>query len=50
MLGIGYRESNESIVLHELPSAVFLKMNQQKLGELVEEVSETYNKEKSVFE
>jgi HD-like signal output (HDOD) protein len=50
VLGIGYRESDESIVLHQLPSAVFLKLSQEKLGELVDEVSETYNKEKSVFD
>jgi putative nucleotidyltransferase with HDIG domain len=50
VLGIGYRESDDSIVLHELPSAVFLKMNKQKLGELVEEVNETYDQEKSIFE
>ncbi len=50
VLGIGYRESDESMLLHELPSAVFLKMNKERLDELVEEVRNTYEQEQSAFE
>ncbi|MBI5665563.1 MAG: HDOD domain-containing protein [Nitrospirae bacterium] len=50
VLGIGYREAEESIILHELPSAVYLNLGKDKLDKLVNEISETYNSEKSVFE
>jgi putative nucleotidyltransferase with HDIG domain len=50
VLGIGYRAPDESIVLHELPSAIFLNINKERLDELVKEINEVYNKEKSAFE
>jgi putative nucleotidyltransferase with HDIG domain len=50
VLGIGYREADESIILHELPSSVYLNLGKDKLDKLVNEISETYNAEKSVFE
>jgi putative nucleotidyltransferase with HDIG domain len=48
-LGIGFRNPDETILLHELPSAVFLKMRKDRLEQMVEEISETFNTEKSVF-
>jgi len=48
--GIGYRNPDESIVLHELPSAVFLGKNKDTLDKLLPEVSETYVREKSAFD
>ncbi len=50
VLGIGYREADESIILQELPSAVYLDLGKDKLDKLVNEISETYNAEKSVFD
>lgn len=49
-LGIGYREADESVLLHELPSAVYLNLGKDKLDNLVVEISDTYNAEKSVFD
>jgi len=49
-LGIGYREADETVLLHELQSAVYLDLNKDKLDKLVGEISDTYNAEKSVFE
>ncbi len=49
-IGIGYREADESIVLQGLPSAVYLNLGKDKLDKLVNEISETYNTEKSVFD
>jgi len=50
LLGIGYREADESVLLHELPSAVYLDLGKNNLDKLVNEISETYNTEKSVFD
>lgn len=50
VLGIGYREADESVVLQELSSAVYLDLGKDKLDKLVHETSETYDAEKSVFE
>lgn len=50
VLGIGYRGQDESIVLHELPSAVFLGKKKEHLDKLLAEVSETYVREKSAFD
>ena len=50
LLGIGYREADESVLLHELPSAVYFNLGKDKLDKLVIEISETYNAEKSVFD
>ncbi len=49
-LGIGYRDPDDSIILHELPAAVFLNINKDRLNTLVEEIAETYAREKSVFD
>lgn len=49
-LGIGYRETDESVRLNDLPSTVYLDLGKDKLGKLVSEINETYNSEKSVFE
>ena len=49
-LGIGYRNPNETIHLHELPSAVFLKFGKNALDRLAVNIQETYNREKSVFD
>lgn len=49
VLGIGYREPDDSIALKELPSAVFLKLNNEKMDALVEGIRETYESEKAVF-
>ncbi len=48
-LGIGYREADESIIVHELQSAVYLNLGKDHLDNLLNEISETYNAEKSVF-
>ncbi len=50
ILGIGYRNPNDSIALHELPSAVFLGISKDKVDGLVSTVSETFASEKSAFE
>lgn len=50
LLGIGYREPDDSIILSELPSAKYLGISKEKTEQLVRECSETYEKEKSVFE
>lgn len=50
VLGIGYSDPYEGIVLHELPSAVFLNLNKDAFDELVCEIRETYEREKAVFE
>ena len=49
-LGIGYREPLESVELHTLPSAVFLKISSDRVESLKTEIMETYENEKSVFE
>ncbi len=49
-LGIGYRETDESLELHTLPSAVFLKIGCERAEQLKKEIMETYENEKSVFE
>lgn len=49
-LGIGYREPDESLELHTLPSAVFLKIGSDRVDSLKTEIMETYENEKSVFE
>ncbi|RJQ21219.1 MAG: HDOD domain-containing protein [Nitrospiraceae bacterium] len=49
-LGIGYRNRDETLVLHELPSAVFLKVPAGKLETLVKDINDTYTKEKSIFD
>ena len=49
-LGIGYREPDASLELHTLPSAVFLKIGNEKVEQLKQEILQTYENEKSVFE
>jgi putative nucleotidyltransferase with HDIG domain len=49
-LGIGARNPDESIVLHELPSAVFLGKSKEKMDTLLVDVRETFAAEKSAFE
>lgn len=48
--GIGYRSQDDSIVLHELPSAVFLGKSKDKMDKLLADVSDTYTREKSAFD
>ncbi len=50
LLGIGYREADESIELEKLPSAVFLGFTKEKLDPLTQNISETYENEKAVFQ
>ena len=50
VLGIGYREADESVILQELPSAVYLNLGKDKLDKLTVEINETYSAEKSVFD
>jgi putative nucleotidyltransferase with HDIG domain len=50
LLGIGYRSPDDTVMLHELPSAVFLNISKERLDSLVEEINETYNNEKSAFQ
>jgi putative nucleotidyltransferase with HDIG domain len=50
VLGIGYRQPDTSIVLHELPSAKLLNMEQNKMESLANQINDTYSSEKSVFE
>ncbi len=50
VLGIGYRSPDDTILLHTLPSAVFLKMTKDKLDTLCNEINDTYNSEKAVFQ
>jgi putative nucleotidyltransferase with HDIG domain len=50
VFGIGYRQPDTSIVLHELPSAKLLNLEQNKLESLTTQINDTYSSEKSVFE
>ncbi len=50
VLGIGYRNPDDKIELHKLPSAVFLNMPQERLNILVKNIEETYNLEKTIFD
>ena len=50
VLGIGYRDTDESIVLDKLPSAIFLGIGADKTGSLVKDIEEAYNNEKSAFQ
>lgn len=50
VLGIGHREPDKSLVLQDLPSAIYLKLNKDKLDNLISAISETYTSEKSVFD
>ncbi len=50
LLGIGYREADESIELQKLPSSVFLGFTKDKLDPMVQNISETYENEKAVFQ
>jgi putative nucleotidyltransferase with HDIG domain len=49
-LGIGYRNHDNSITLHELPSAIYLGFTKEKMDALAEEIHETYESEKSLFD
>jgi len=50
VLGIGYRNPNEAIRLHELTSAQYLKISKNTLDKIVVDIQDTYNKERSIFE
>ncbi len=50
VLGIGYRESDDSIVLDNLPSAAYLGIGSEKIGSLVKNIEEAYQNEKSAFQ
>ncbi|MBI5408145.1 MAG: HDOD domain-containing protein [Nitrospirae bacterium] len=50
VLGIGYRNPDETVELHKLPSAVFLGLSKDRLNNLVVKINETYNNEKAIFE
>lgn len=50
VLGIGYRESDDSIALDKLPSAVYLGIGVDKIGPLVKEIEKAYQNEKSAFQ
>jgi putative nucleotidyltransferase with HDIG domain len=49
VLGIGYRDPNETIKLDELPSAIFLKYDANKLDALTKNIQESYDAEKAIF-
>jgi putative nucleotidyltransferase with HDIG domain len=50
ILGIGYRNPDDSIALHELPSAEYLGISKDKVDGLLYTVGETYASEKSAFD
>lgn len=50
VLGIGYRNPDESIVLHELESATFLGIGDDRINNLLEDVRATFDSEKTAFE
>ncbi|MBI4684354.1 MAG: HDOD domain-containing protein [Nitrospirae bacterium] len=50
VLGIGYRDPDDTIELYKLPSAVFLNLHKDRLNTLVKNIEETYNMEKAIFE
>ena len=50
VFGIGYRDPDDKMELHKLPSAVFLNLTKDRLNTLVKSIEETYNMEKSTFE
>lgn len=49
-LGIGYREPDDTIALNELSSAEYLGISKEKMDQSVQEINETYEREKSVFQ
>ena len=49
-LGIGTRSPDDELVLDILPSAAFLKITEEQLKLMIEEINETYSNEKAVFE
>ncbi|MBC8414149.1 MAG: HDOD domain-containing protein [Nitrospira sp.] len=48
-LGIGYRNKDENLHLHKLPSAVYLGFQESKMDQLLADIEETYENEKSIF-
>lgn len=50
LLGIGYRETDETVSLSELPSTIFLNISKDRLDKLVEKINDTYANERSVFD
>lgn len=50
ILGFGYRNTDDSIALHELASAKYLGITEDKVDGLLRTVNETFASEKSAFE
>jgi len=50
ILAIGHRNPTDKIELHKLPSAVFLKLTNDRMDVLLKNIEETYNAEKAIFE
>jgi putative nucleotidyltransferase with HDIG domain len=50
VLAIGHRNPTSIIELHELPSAVFLKLTKDRIDILLKNIEGTYNDEKAIFE
>jgi HD-like signal output (HDOD) protein len=50
VLGIGYREPDETIDLGKLESAQFLGMTKDKVDAMITQVREDYEREKSIFD
>jgi len=48
VLAIGHRNPTAKIELHKLPSAVFLKLNKDRIDILLKNIEETYNAEKAI--
>jgi putative nucleotidyltransferase with HDIG domain len=48
-LGIGVREPEENLVLHESVPAVSLGLNESRIAEMLEKVSQAFEKDKSFF-
>jgi hypothetical protein len=48
-LGIGVREPEEDLVLHESVPAVLLGLNESRIAGMLEKVSQVFEKDKSFF-
>jgi hypothetical protein len=48
-LGIGFRTADQNLVLHDLPSAHFLRISKEMVEQLLSDVQTAYETEKSAF-
>ncbi|MCP3676445.1 MAG: HDOD domain-containing protein [Deltaproteobacteria bacterium] len=49
-LGIGYRNQDDTVVIHMHPSVAFLHLSKDKVDKLIEETGTVYQQEKALFQ